>query len=68
MHTHVCGYDPDYHDWRHDLITGQTTLDRGAGCGHRWSHGDGNQNKAEAHICPECGRGPWYVRAPEKVR
>lgn len=32
------------------------------GCGHVWEHDESCRSNREKHICPKCGRGPWYVR------
>lgn len=37
----------------------------GIGCDHQWSHTTldakpGTPEYARAHMCPQCGRGPWY--------
>jgi uncharacterized protein with PIN domain len=35
-------------------------------CQHRWRHarpqGASEAEYADAHMCPECGKGPWYQR------
>lgn len=37
----------------------------GYGCGHVWQHRDETKVKSgkvsiRKHLCPECGKGPWY--------
>jgi hypothetical protein len=46
MHAHKCGFDPRHPEH--------------AGCGHVWEHGEENLKKETAHVCPACGRGPWW--------
>lgn len=50
-HKHQCG------------LTAVGFLD--VGCGHVFEHvgagGDDPQERVEAHKCPICGLGPWYL-------
>lgn len=32
------------------------------GCGHIWKHtGQEDENIVRSHMCPKCGKGPWYM-------
>lgn len=31
-------------------------------CGNVWQHGDNNAGDAQAHMCPECGYGPVWLK------
>ncbi len=49
-HTHQCGR----------IYSGMIS---GYGCGHVWSHTrDESRSMKDDHMCPQCGRGPWYTR------
>jgi hypothetical protein len=50
-HEHSCG----------TTATGKIL---GYGCGHTWTHEGirnvSNKYRANMHMCPSCGRGPWF--------
>ena len=35
------------------------------GCGFVWEHNEQCRGNAETHMCPQCGRGPWYDKYRE---
>lgn len=59
MHPHRCG-------------EGQDGFDSTRGCGHIWDHPrvDSSPDHVHArnHICPKCGKGPWYYVAGSVMR
>lgn len=52
-HEHKCGFT-------RGLRAPEEGRD-GEGCGHVWGHDADNYGKTNPHICPACGRGPWYT-------
>jgi hypothetical protein len=53
-HTHQCGL----------FIFGRADF----GCGHIWTHArDYRKSKAQDHMCPVCGAGPWYAPAEQRA-
>jgi len=48
-HTHKCG------------LTALGMLE-GYGCGHVWSHDPAVPMQPADHMCPNCGRGPFYAK------
>lgn len=31
-------------------------------CSHIWEHSESNAGIAEAHMCPSCGNGPYWLK------
>jgi hypothetical protein len=58
IHRHKCGHTDD-EEFR---ITGLSDRD---GCGHVWQHDctkiKTDKQNTDAHTCPRCGLGPWYL-------
>lgn len=64
-HTHKCRWEDD-HTWFWSFIKHFEDLPpREDGCGHEWKHvrleGVSNEEYRQAHLCPNCGAGPWYT-------
>lgn len=71
-HVHKCGFDKDDqrgcgYEWTHDgreaQAQAQAVYDRTG------SREAADQAYADAHACPQCGRGPWTLQVtPETIR
>lgn len=63
-HIHQCGTITEPHGVDYNRLV---TL-QGYGCGHIWEHSEveyaSPREKARAHMCSQCGRGPWYSQIP----
>ena len=61
MHTHICGVTDEVEEYE----SGVKAED---GCGFEWQHEPppidctAEENR-QLHMCPNCGAGPWYVKA-----
>lgn len=63
--------DPNPHEHR----CGLDIEERGReGCGYVWSHAPcdplqpcTSEENEERHMCPRCGRGPWYTKRNERT-
>lgn len=57
-HLHQCGHGG----------VGRLEI-RSEGCGHVWTHANVPAEKYdEAHACPKCGMGPWFVQYEPDTR
>lgn len=64
--------DSDHTSHPHRCGEGKDGFDSTRGCGHVWDHPrvDSSPDAVHArnHICPKCGKGPWYYIAGSVMR
>lgn len=62
IHKHRCGLHLSAFDFDPKLDPPRAL----EGCGHEWEHERiflSKEDYAKRHVCPACGKGPWYRRA-----
>lgn len=64
-HTHKCGFAPEPPAGSLEALLwpkGKEEPADGAGCGHEFEHGADCLGSSSKHMCPACGRGPWFEK------